>query len=198
MTDDARSARLAAALAGHSGDETTATDAWNSPDPAVRASGLIALERMGRLADEILASAIRDDAVIVRYHAARLCAAHPGVAVAHLLTDSDVYVAEMTAWSVGERPDPERDELAALIRHATDDERPLVREAAVAALGAIGHPDGLPAILRGCSDKPAVRRRAVLALAPFEGPAVEAALRAALEDRDWQVRQNAEDLVQRR
>jgi hypothetical protein len=39
-----------------------------------------------------------------------------------------------------------------------------------------------------------VRRRAVLALAPFDGPAVDAAVAAALEDRDWQVRQAAEDL----
>ncbi|MST32935.1 HEAT repeat domain-containing protein, partial [Acidimicrobiaceae bacterium USS-CC1] len=45
------------------------------------------------------------------------------------------------------------------------------------------------------TDKPAVRRRAVLALAPFEGPEVDAALRQALEDRDWQVRQAAEDLL---
>jgi hypothetical protein len=35
----------------------------------------------------------------------------------------------------------------------------------------------------------------VLALAPFEGPEVEAALATALEDRDWQVRQAAEDLA---
>ena len=66
---------------------------------------------------------------------------------------------------------------------------------AIAALGAIGDPRGLPAVLAGCRDKPAVRRRAVLALAPFDGPDVEAALAAALEDRDWQVRQAAEDVT---
>jgi HEAT repeat protein len=69
-----------------------------------------------------------------------------------------------------------------------------VREAAVAALGAIGDPAGLEAILTATRDKPAVRRRAVLALAPFDGPAVDAALQEALGDRDWQVRQAAEDL----
>jgi HEAT repeat protein len=72
---------------------------------------------------------------------------------------------------------------------------PLVREAAVAALGALGDPAGLGAVLAACSDKPAVRRRAVVALAAFEGPEVEAALEAALSDRDWQVRQAAEDLL---
>jgi hypothetical protein len=35
----------------------------------------------------------------------------------------------------------------------------------------------------------------VLALAPFSGPEVDGALAAALKDRDWQVRQAAEDLA---
>ena len=55
-------------------------------------------------------------------------------------------------------------------------------------------PRGLPAILAAVDDKPNVRRRAVLALAPFEGPEVDAAIAKALQDRDWQVRQAAEDL----
>jgi HEAT repeat protein len=82
-----------------------------------------------------------------------------------------------------------------LARIATSHDDPLCREAAVAALGAIGDAAGLPAILAGTRDKATVRRRAVIALAPFEGAEVEAALRAALEDRDWQVRQAAEDLL---
>ena len=69
----------------------------------------------------------------------------------------------------------------------------LCREAAVAALGAIGDEAGLPAILAATTDKATVRRRAVIALAPFEGPEVDAALEAARTDRDWQVRQAAED-----
>ena len=70
-----------------------------------------------------------------------------------------------------------------------------MREAAIAALGAAGDPAGLAAVLAGCADKPAIRRRAVLALAAFDGPEVEAALARALEDPDWQVRQAAEDLL---
>ena len=72
---------------------------------------------------------------------------------------------------------------------------PLCREAAVAALGAIGDPAGLPAVLAALEDKPAVRRRAAVALAAFDGPDVESALRRCLDDRDWQVRQVAEDLL---
>ena len=69
-----------------------------------------------------------------------------------------------------------------------------MREAAVAALGSVGDKAGLPAVLAATTDKPAIRRRAVVALAAFEGPEVEAALRRAMDDRDWQVRQIAEDL----
>ncbi len=71
---------------------------------------------------------------------------------------------------------------------------PLCREAAVAALGSLRSPAGLPAVLAALEDKPAVRRRAVVALAGFDGPEVDAALAKAAGDVDWQVRQVAEDL----
>src|SRR5438105_422941 len=72
---------------------------------------------------------------------------------------------------------------------------PNARAAAVAVEGAQGDPATLPAVLGACDDKPAIRRRAVLALAAFEGDGVEARLHAALQDPDWQVRQAAEDLL---
>ncbi|MFP3906108.1 MAG: hypothetical protein ACLFWR_03700, partial [Acidimicrobiales bacterium] len=50
-------------------------------------------------------------------------------------------------------------------------------------------------ILAATTDIATVRRRAVIALAPFEGPEVDAALERARTDRDWQVRQAAEDLL---
>jgi HEAT repeat protein len=84
--------------------------------------------------------------------------------------------------------------VAVLAALATGHDDALVREAAVAALGAIGDDAGLPAILAATADKATVRRRAVLALAPFEGDEVDAALARAREDRDWQVRQAGEDL----
>ena len=84
--------------------------------------------------------------------------------------------------------------MAKLIDVGQNHEHQLAREAAIAALGAIGDVRGLPTILKGCRDKPAVRRRAVLALAPFDGPEVDAAIDRALLDKDWQVRQSAEDL----
>ena len=72
--------------------------------------------------------------------------------------------------------------------------RGAARAVAIAALGAISHPAGLPAILAGLDDKPEVRRRAVIALAPFDGPEVDAALLRATKDRDRQVRTAAAEL----
>jgi HEAT repeat protein len=83
----------------------------------------------------------------------------------------------------------------ALVTTATGHSDARCREAAVAALGAIGDPTGLPAVLAALDDKPTVRRRATVALAGFDDPRVEPALQAAARDRDWQVRQAAEELV---
>jgi HEAT repeat protein len=54
--------------------------------------------------------------------------------------------------------------------------------------------DGLPAVIAALDDKPTVRRRATVALAGFDDPRVEPALRRAAGDRDWQVRQAADEL----
>jgi HEAT repeat protein len=114
-----------------------------------------------------------------------------------LLADPDVTVVEAAAFALGELDAAvvRDDAVAALASTVTSHRDPIAREAAVAALGALGHPSGLPAVLAACADKPAVRRRAVLALAPFTGPDVDAALATALTDKDWQVRQAAEDLA---
>ncbi|MFM8793746.1 MAG: HEAT repeat domain-containing protein [Acidimicrobiales bacterium] len=187
--------RFGVVAAGFSGDTETARAALVHHDGAVRASALRALARAGGLRPDELAAATGDPAAVVRRTAAELAGRVAGVEVAHMIDDPDVYVAEMAAWALGERPSPADHEIDALVNATTQHGQPLVREAAAAALGAIGDPRGLDAIIAACSDKPAVRRRAVLALAHFEGPRVEEVLRAALEDRDWQVRQNAEDML---
>ena len=182
------------AVAGHTGGVATARAGLTSADPAVRAAALGALERLQELADDALDAALRDAEVAVRRRAAEIAAVHPSVDLLASLHDPDDRVVEVAAWACGEhesRRDPIVERLVALAGTAGD---PLVRESAVAALGAIGDERGLAAIIAACSDKPAVRRRAVLALAPFDGPEVENAIEQALEDRDWQVRQAAGDL----
>ena len=63
--------------------------------------------------------------------------------------------------------------VTALAATATSHADPLCREAAVAALGSLRAPAGLPAVLAALEDKPAVRRRAAVALAGFDGPEVD-------------------------
>jgi HEAT repeat protein len=182
-------------VAGHTGDVTTARAACDDPDASVRAVGLGALERLGVLGTGELQRALADADPSVRRRAAELAARHPDVDLLVVLGDPDPSVVEVAAWALGEHGHADPVVVDRLSTLATGHTDPLVREAAVAALGAIGDPAGLPAILAGCTDKPAVRRRAVLALAPFDGPEVDAALQRALTDRDWQVRQAAEDLL---
>lgn len=178
--------------------EALATDT----DARVRSAALGALVRAAP-PDAVTAwlDAVTDPSPAVRRRAAELAPALPPDAdvapalIAHL-ADADVTVVEAAAWALGELGD-RAVTAGAVERLATttrDHRDALAREAAVAALGAIGDARALPTILEACHDKPAVRRRAVLALAPFDGPEVDAAVAAALDDRDWQVRQAAEDL----
>jgi len=193
--DEAGRRRLVAA-AGHGGDEIVARAALRDPSGPVRATALGALARMGRLQVGDVATALEDPHPAVRRRACDVSlTVAPGVltAVIGALDDAEVLVTEAACVALGEGSGGER-VIRALARVATEHPDPLGREAAVAALGALGDDAGLPAILRATTDKPAVRRRAVLALAPFQGPDVDAALERARGDRDWQVRQAAEDL----
>lgn len=206
--------RRQAAVAGHTGDATLARRLAADPDGSVRATALGALARLGALTVDELDRAATDADPTVRRRATEL-AGDPTVGddervialVGRTLDDPDDRVAEVAAWALGERagadpvtgdPSPALPDLVLrrLIDVATDHVDALCREAAVAALGAVGRPEGLPALLRATTDKPAVRRRAVIALAAFlDHPEALAAARAATSDRDWQVREAAEILL---
>jgi len=170
-------------------------------DPKVRAVAVATLVRNAPRADAapVWVRAAADPDPGVRRRAAEVAprlgrSARIG-SLLTLLGDTDAWVAEAAAFAIGEHPRPTPRTIEALQAAAAHHEDPLVREAAVAALGAIGDPATLPVVLAACDDKPAIRRRAVLALAAFDGDEVEARLRAALEDNDWQTRQAAEDLL---
>lgn len=195
-----------------------AHDALADPDPDVRAIALGALARIGVLSAADLLTAAVDPSPIMRRRACTEAARwhrtdpasidtaastsedplplEPSVAaaIAALLDDDDDSVVEIAAWSIGERPPASATTITRLCAIATTHDDPLCRESAVAALGALGDPAALPAILAATEDRATVRRRAILALAPFDSPEVDAALARALTDRDWQVRQAAEDL----
>jgi HEAT repeat protein len=192
---DTASRRRAAALAGHTGDAPGARVLLTDDDPGVRATALGALERLGQAGAADVRAALGDPSPEVRRRACRVAVGIPDVDLVPMLADADAGVVEVAAWALGERADAGGEVVERLSGVATGHDDPLCREAAVAALGAVGDERGLPAILAAAGDRPAIRRRAVIALAPFGGPEVEAALAAALTDRDWQVRQAAEDLT---
>jgi len=195
---DAATRRRAVVLAGHEGDETTARAGLADEDPSVRVAAIGALERLGVLTGDELERALADPDPQVQRRACEAAARVPGdvpPSLRPLLLSDDATVAEVAAWASGEREPPEPGVVEDLMALATDHPDALVREAAVAALGAIGDERALPAILAATRDKATVRRRAVIALAPFEGPEVDEALERAKQDRDWQVRQAAEDLT---
>ena len=110
-----------------------------------------------------------------------------------LLDDADDLVVEAACFAVGEAHDALA--VPALVRIASAHADALCRESAVAALGAIGEQEGLPAILarvgRQATDPaPGGERPRRL-----REPRVRGRAEAVLKDRDWQVRQAAEDVL---
>jgi HEAT repeat protein len=193
-------------LAGYRPGDDPGT--WvDDPDPSVRAVALGALFRTGRFGPDAVARALGDPDAGVRRRGATLAgrylSASPERAdvlvplLIEALGDPDPLVAEAVAWALGETGDPVPADAAvdALCDVAAGHDDPLVRESAVAALGAIGAARSLDVVLDALDGPPALRRRAAVALAAFDDPRADAALTRCLEDRDWQVRQVAEELL---
>ncbi len=180
------------ALAAADGKEETVRAALGDDEPALRAGALRALVTLGGAQPGDLAAALADPDPLVRRAACELGSALPpgcAPAVVALLDGEVAAVVEAAAYALGELGD--RAATPALCKVAGRHADPLCREAAVAALGAIGDERALTVVLDCLAGPPALRRRSVVALAAFDGPQVEGALRRALADRDWQVRECA-------
>lgn len=198
--------RLEAIVAGHRGEAAVAERLLNDPDAGVRAAALGALARCGALQAEQVRRALGDEAAEVRCRAAEL--APPDVELVGLLSDPDASVVEVAAAALGER-DQDPGSVGELCRVAGSHDDPLCRESAVAALGAIaagldaeaGAPHdaaqgmALEMLLAAMDDRPQIRRRALLGLYQFDDDRAADAVRAALEDRDRQVRAVAGELL---
>lgn len=183
-------------IAGFLGGHHEARAALQDDAASVRAAALGALSRCGHLNTDDIEEALSDNSATVRRRACHLAATFAAIDLNRALADNDASVVEMAAWASGEQIPTSPTAVDALCSVARDHSDALSREAAVAALGAIGDSKALDTILAALKDKAPIRRRAVLALAPFDGPSVAGALESALHDRDWQVRQAAEDLTQ--
>lgn len=200
--DPAQPTRASTVRAGHLGDLPTLVRAARAGDPAVRAAALGGLVRSDALDRELLTAAVGDPAPEVRRRAAGVLGSPAGAALdpgagllLELLDDDDPDVADWACWAAGERLGDTDALVGPLASMATSHPEPIVREGAVAALGSLGHEDGRQAVVAACDDVATVRRRAVLALVAFDGRAVTEALERLSGDRDWQVRQAAEELL---
>ncbi len=171
-------------------------------DPHPRLLAWSARRRHGLLDADDVQTMIRDDAAMVRRRGIEFAIERPSVDLIEILEGVDVELAELAAFAIGERAHATEAEVEALVRTATGHEDALCRESSIAALGAVAADrDGAvgddirEAILAGCRDKAAVRRRAVIALAAIDHESVDAALDRALQDRDAQVRRAARELT---
>tara|TARA_B100000953_G_scaffold299835_1_gene301338 strand:- start:2046 stop:2666 length:621 start_codon:yes stop_codon:yes gene_type:complete len=164
-------------------------------EPSVRATALVVLGEKVSLDEKTLRIALSDSAVQVRSALAYLASQNFEVPVDSFLVDEDPVIVEIACWAIGERGEATDKILKVLQSIVETHNDPLCRESAVAALGALGNRDALGSILEATDDVATVRRRAILALSPFDGPEVDLAVDKALEDRDWQVRQAAEDIA---
>lgn len=185
-------------LAGYVGDVAAIDEAMASHDPVIRARAIGAAERVRTRSVAARVAGICDPDEHVRRRACEIEARRPKRSVrveralVAALADPAPLVVVAAADALGELQATDAIGALSAIARTHDDAR--CREQAVASLGAIGDERGLDAVLAGLADRPAIRRRCVVALAAFDGPRVEAALRTALVDHDWQVRQAAEAL----
>jgi HEAT repeat protein len=166
--------------------------------PRRRVLALRAARRRDIVTDDVWRTALGDEDVDVRREALTLIAGATledeslFALLIEALADDDALVVDGAVFALGEHlyiPALEQ-----LITVASEHDDARCRESAIAALGAIGDDRARAVILAALEDKPAVRRRAIVALANFEGPDIDAALVRASEDRDWQVRAAVDQL----
>ena len=198
--------RRRAILARHENselDESEIIGFLNDTAAVVREAALATVVKLNLDAEKHIVNAFNDDDHGVRKRAIELVIDLSDnqdyiSKILVLLDDSSTFVVETVCWVIGEignNYENVAEVVSKVSQIALNHDDSLCREAAVACLGSLGHIDGLATLLRVLDDKPNVRRRATLALAPFEGPEVEEALKRKLKDRDLQTRQAAEDLL---
>ena len=192
-TKEEQNRRVSAITCGFRHDEHSARVFLSDVSPKVRSAALGALARMERATQQDVINALRDKAAEVRRAACELATQLPSVELRALLEDPDPRVVEACAFALGECEISEA--VPALISVVKDHGDPLCRETAVAALGNIGDDRSRGTIINALNDSVQIRRRALIALANFSGEDVRQAIQDRLTDRDWQVRQAAEDVI---
>ena len=171
-----------------------------APDPEVRRIAVGAIGNHPHLLPRAIEMLRSDPEPSVRRECAEIAGrlgTAPIAALEDALRDPSPEVREAATTALGEIAGP--DSVAKLIAVACDEQEDrLVREAAVASLGAIGDERARPVLLALIeSAPPQIRRRCVPALSVFDGEEIEQALRGAAQDRNPMVREAAEMVVGR-
>jgi len=167
-------------------------------DPALRRMAITALgaDSCNEMFDTVV-TLLGDESGSVRAAAAERLGACGERALEHLAEaagDPQPKVREAVATAYGELSDPSA--INWLIDVGNEDTDHTVREAAVAALGAIGSDAAIDPLLAFIAEgPPQVRRRAIAAITVFDDPRVEPAIRRAAFDRNPGVREAAEMVV---
>ncbi|GMQ92530.1 MAG: hypothetical protein BMS9Abin12_0006 [Acidimicrobiia bacterium] len=167
-------------------------------DPVLRRMATTALSRESSNAmfDSIVAL-LEDTDGSVRAAAAEKLGVCGRRALEHLAEaagDPEPKVREAVATAYGELADPSA--IGWLVEVGNNDTDRTVKEAAVAALGAVGDDAAIDPLLGFiASGPPQVRRRAIAAITVFDDPRIEPAIQRATFDRNPGVRETAEMVV---
>ena len=194
LTDAELSRMTEVVKAGFSGDFEHAAQGLSDSCGRVRAAAVAACQRLGGLDAPMLEAALGDHEPEVRMAAAKAAAKLGGGSlVARLAQEKDPLVAEAIIFALGEQ----RNEVAypILCEAATSHPDALCREAAVAAIANFERDDSIVVLEKAVKDKPAVRRRVAVALAAVDDPRATELLHKLTEDRDWQTRQIAKEIL---
>ncbi|MDA8263406.1 MAG: HEAT repeat domain-containing protein [Actinomycetota bacterium] len=194
LSNDELSRMADVVRAGFSGDLARAEAGLADPCGRVRAAAVAACLRLGRLERPTIDAALDDPDEEVRLAGAKAAAKTGGDSlVRRLASEKDPLVAEALIFAMGEQ----RDESAypALCNAALEHPDALCREAAVAAIANFERDDSIEVLERAAGDKPAIRRRVAVALAAVDDARGTDLLHRLAEDRDWQTRQIAKEIL---
>ena len=170
----------------------------DNDDPVLRRMSTTALDtQSANSLFDVLVALLNDDEASVRAAAAEklgVCGERSLEYLARAQADDAPEVREAVATAYGDLSNASV--IPWLVEVGNDDQDRTVKEAAVAALGAIGSDEAIDPLLEFIAKgPPQVRRRAIAAITVFDDPRIEPAIERAAFDRNPGVREAAEMVV---
>lgn len=196
LDDDELKAVSVCVEAFHTSDCTKAKDYVNHKNPRVRAFAIDALTKCREITVDDIKREI-DSGELESSLAAIRAGKTVGYTFDEYVSRGNLHplVREAIIFEIGEAKADQH--IETLHELAIGDDDPLIREAAVVAMGNIGDPSSLSIILAATKDKTNIRRRAAVALSQYEEEeALDRLRKLSVDDRDWQTRQIAQAIIE--